>query len=101
MRRSASSQLSSGMLETSCANSLILSGRKLLDAAGRQLEQLVEAGAAERRLLRGRLYLDERTVAGGHDVHVHLGRRVLRVVEVEERRPLDDAHGDSRDRSCE
>ena len=48
-------------------------------------EQLVEAAAAERHLLGGALHLDELAAARHHDVHVDLGRRVLDVVQVEQR----------------
>src|SRR6476661_8287745 len=58
---------------------------ELLDAGGGEREHVVERGAAERRALRGGLYLDEAAVAGHDHVRVHLGGRVLRVVQVEQR----------------
>src|SRR5947209_11850612 len=57
----------------------------LADSGGRQLEQLVEQLAGERIALRRRLHLDQATVAGHDDVHVGVGARVFRVVEVEHR----------------
>src|SRR3954470_12365682 len=83
------SQLSDGIaLDASCSNGFVLGGGELLDAPGGELEQLVEARAAERRPFGGRLYLHQRARAGHDDVHVHLCRRVLGVVEVEQRRPV-------------
>ena len=56
--------------------------------------------AVERHLLGRRLHLDEPAVAGHDDVHVDVGARVLRVVEVEQRLAVDDAdrHGGDRAR---
>src|SRR5579884_546570 len=73
----------------------------LRDARSRQSEQLVERLAGERVALGGRLHLDEAPVAGHHDVHVRVGARVLRVVEIEERHAADDADRDGRDRIAE
>ena len=54
-----------------------------LDAVSGEGEQLVQLLAAERSRLGGGLHLDQAT-RGGHDVvHVHLGLRVLGVVEIE------------------
>ncbi len=64
---------------------------------GRELQQLVEERAGERLLLGGRLHLDQAVVAGHHDVHVRVGRRVLRVVEVEHRHAVDDPDRDGGD----
>ena len=50
-----------------------------------KVEQLVEAGPRERGRLGRRLHLDQAPVARHDDVHVDLGGRVLRVVEVEQR----------------
>ena len=47
--------------------------------------------AAEGRRLGGALHLDVASVVGAHDVHVHVGGRVLRVVQVERGLALDDA----------
>ena len=44
--------------------------------------------------LGGALHLDEAALAGHHHVHVDLGARVLRVVEVEARQRVDDPHRD-------
>src|SRR6266542_700900 len=66
------------------------------DAGFRQREHLGEPIAAEGRLLRRSLHLDEGAGAGHDHVHVDLGRRVLDVVEVEHRRAADDAHADGR-----
>src|SRR5918911_2021871 len=91
IRRSASSQPSAGTLCTHRLRGLALRVRELLDPERRQLEQLVEPPARERRPLGRRLHLDEACVAGHDDVHVHLGARVLGVVEVEERHVVDHA----------
>src|SRR3954451_8990188 len=99
IRSRASSQLRLSELDASCCNGFVLCGDELFDAAGRELEQLVEARARERRPLRGRLHLDERGVAGHDDVHVDLGRRVLGIVEVEQRGAVDDADRDRGDRT--
>src|SRR5438128_3700536 len=99
-RSSDSSQFSVGrLLDASCSNCFFLCRRDVLDSGRRELEQLVEVCAAERRLLSGRLYLDERAVPSHDDVHVHLGLGVLGVVQVEERLAAHDAHGDGRNRA--
>src|SRR5262245_11197651 len=67
------------------------------DAGGRKRQHLVQALLGKRGLLRGALDLDERARARHHDVHVHLGRRVLPIVEVEERLPAHDPHADGGD----
>src|SRR5262245_61724677 len=54
------------------------------DAGRRQRQHLVQALLRKRRLLRRALDFDEGARARHHDVHVHLGRRVLTVVQVEE-----------------
>ena len=64
------------------------------DPARGEVEQLAEQCPRERIALCGRLHLDEPAVAGHHDVHVRLGRRVLDVVEVEHGPPVDDADRD-------
>ena len=48
-------------------------------------------GPVERLALGGALHLDERAVAGHHDVHVGLGADVLLVGQVEPRLAVDDA----------
>src|ERR671935_1217634 len=99
-RSSDSSQLSVGIaLDASCSNGFFLRGGELLDPGRRELEQLVEREPAERRLLRRRLHLDERPLARRDDVHVHLRRRVLRVVEIEQRDAADDADRHRRNRA--
>src|SRR3954451_22794667 len=101
-RSSASSQLSDGIaLDASCSNGFVLRGGELLDAPGRELEQLVEARAAERSPLGRRLYLHQRAHAGHDDVHVNLCSRVLGVVEVEQRCSVDDPDRDPGDRARE
>src|SRR4051794_6277836 len=76
---------------------LCLQGRDLADPSRGELEQLVERLAGEWVALGRRLHLDEAPVSGHHDVHVGVGARVLRVVEVEQRRALHDADRDGRD----
>src|SRR5581483_7971312 len=100
-RASASQPPSAGMLVARSVDGLLLVALQLLDAGGGEVEQLVEARAVERHPLGGRLHLDEAPVAGHDDVHVHLGVRVLRVVEVEQRDVVHDADGDRRDRAGE
>ena len=56
-----------------------------------QVEQRVERVAAERHRFGRALHLDEAAVAGLHDVHVHVGARVLLVGEIEQRLAVDDA----------
>src|SRR2546423_5627324 len=79
---------------TLCTERALLGVADPRDAGLREVEHLVERGPRERRPLRRRLHLDEVTFAGDDDVHVHLGARVLGVVEVEERLALDDADRD-------
>src|SRR3954470_16636680 len=101
-RRSASSQLSEGrLLAASSSNGLVLCGGELFDPERGELEQLVEARPRERRLLRRGLNLNERTVTGHDDVHVDVRGRILRIVEVEQRRAADDPDGDGGDRPCQ
>ena len=69
-----------------------------LDPPLGEAEQLVERGARERRALGRRLDLDQAALAGHHDVGVDLGGRVLGVVEVAERPPVDHADADRGDR---
>ena len=64
---------------------------------GGEVDERVELGAAEGHALGRRLHLDQAPVAGHDDVHVHVGRRVLLVVEVEERLAVDDPDGDGAD----
>src|SRR5688500_18088032 len=52
---------------------VLLRDRDLLDAARREIEQVVEQVPRERVALGGRLHLDEAAVGGHHDVHVGLG----------------------------
>ena len=68
------------------------------DPEAAKLEQVVEQLARERRALGRRLHLHEPAVAGHHDVHVHLGGRVLGVLEVEQRLAVDDPDRDRGDR---
>src|SRR5438309_5376559 len=64
------------------------------DAGGGQRQQLVEARAAEGRLLRGALDLDELAGARHDDVHVDGGAGVLDIVQVEHGHAADDADAD-------
>src|SRR3954447_21250999 len=75
-------------------NRVVLVAPEVVDAGGGEVEQVVESRAVERHALGGGLHLDEAAVAGHHDVDVHLGVRVLLVVEVEERRAVHDADRD-------
>src|SRR5579872_3585631 len=84
-------------LRTWSIDGLLLESRDALDAAFCEREQLVEPLSRERILLGRRLDFDEPPVAGHDDVHVGVGVRVLRVVEVEHRHAVDDADGDRGD----
>src|SRR6266699_297463 len=98
-RPSTSGHESDGILEASgSTGSLLLGRRDPLDSHRRQLEQLIQALARERLSLGGRLHLDEASLPGHDDVHVDLGTRVFRVVEVEQRLAVDYADGNGRDR---
>src|SRR4051812_23101058 len=81
-----------------CRRGFELRFRDFGDPAGREIDQLVQLLARERVALRGRLHLDEPSVAGQHDVHVRVRRRVLRVVEVEQRDTVNDTDGHCGDR---
>ena len=54
------------------------------------MTRLVLATRNEHKVHELRAILAEATVTGHHDVHVGVGRRVLRVVEVHDRQALDD-----------
>src|SRR2546430_6933442 len=83
-RPSTSGHESDGILEASgSTGSLLLGRRDPLDSHRRQLEQLIQALARERLSLGGRLHLDEASLPGHDDVHVDLGTRVFRVVEID------------------
>ena len=56
-----------------------------------QVDERVRGGPVERLALGRALELDIRPVIGADDVEVDVGARVLRVVEVEQRRAIDDA----------
>src|SRR5437879_8260379 len=66
-----------------------------------QLEQLVEAVAAERVALGRRLHLDQASVARHHHVQVDVCGRVLGVVEIEQRVAADHPDRDGGDRVAE
>src|SRR6185503_8275408 len=93
-RSSTSAKWSSG---THGLHRVLLSQCDLLDPGRSEVEQLVELVAVERRALGRRLDLDQTPVAGHDDVDVHLGGRVLRIVEVEDRVALDDSDRDGAD----
>src|SRR5688572_20702731 len=97
----ATNSLTATSIHDSSGKGVLLCPRDLRDAARREIEQLVELLAGERRALGGRLHLDEPAVPRHHDVHVGLGGRVLGVLEVEERLAVDDPDGDGGDRPGE
>src|SRR5438874_9320531 len=97
-RSRTSHQSSVGRL---CTEHVLLGLADPGNAGLREVEHLVEDVTWEGDALRRRLHLDELAVAGDDDVHVHLGGRVLRVVEVEERLSLDDADRDRGHRAAE
>src|SRR5579862_2082795 len=82
-------------------DSLCLQLRDLLDPGRGEAEQLVERLPREGIALRGRLHLDEAAVPRHDDVHVGVGARVLGVVEVEERNPVDHPDRDRSNRVAE
>ena len=73
-----------------------LGGGQVVDSGQRQVEELVHLLARERPLLAGALDLDQVSVGGAHHVHVDLGVGVFDVLEIEQRRTVDDAHRDRR-----
>src|SRR5829696_2045822 len=88
-------------LSTDRRQSRVLGFAEPLDPDCGEVEQLVQHVAAERLPLGRRLHLDELARAGHHDVHVHLGRGVLDVLEVEKRLARDDSDRDRGDGSGE
>src|SRR4030095_10947775 len=60
-------------------------------------EERVQTAAIERRVLRGPLHFDELPGARHDDVHVDVRGGVLAVVQVEQRRAVDDADADGGD----
>src|SRR4051794_29207817 len=74
-----------------------LDGGELLDARGGEIDEAVELLPAERIALGGGLDLDQAAIAAHDDIHVHLRGRILLVIEVEERFPVDDADRDRAD----
>src|SRR5579862_2326026 len=93
-RSSTSAPPSEPRLLARSIDRLSLDELELLDPGRGEVEQLVELLAVERHALCGRLHLDEAAVARDDDVHVGVGGRVLRVVEVEQRFTADDADRD-------
>src|SRR5579884_304079 len=93
-RSRASHPPSAGMLVTTCVDGLLLERGEVLDPARREVEQLVQASPVERHALGRGLHLDEPAVARHDDVDVHLGARVLAVVEIEQRDVVDHADRD-------
>src|ERR1051326_6606147 len=75
--------------------------RDPVDSLPGEIEQRVEQLAREGLALGRCLHLDDASVARHHDVHVHLGGRVLRVLEIEQRRAVDDPDRDRGDRAGE
>src|SRR5499433_742221 len=73
-----------------------LQGHQAPNADAGDREHLIEALARERRALSRALDLDECTGTRHDDVHVDLGRRVFRVVQVEHRLAVDDPDADGR-----
>src|SRR6478609_4828431 len=96
-RRSASQPASVGTLLSRGCNRVLLEALQVLDAACGEVEQLVQAFAIEWNLLRGGLHFHESAVVRHDHVHVDVGGRVLRIVEVEQRLPVDDADRDGGD----
>ena len=70
---------------------------QLADALVGQRQQRVHLGAREGRALGRALHFDEAAGAGHHHVHVGVAGRVFDVLQVEQRRALDDADRDRGD----
>src|SRR5437763_7452461 len=100
-RPSASHPFSDGISLTRNRNGLLLETQQVLDPRRSEIEQLVQPLALERNFLRRRLHFDEPPVTRHDDVHVDVGVRVLRVVEVEQSDAVDDPDRDGRDRAGE
>ena len=73
------------------ADEAALQRDQLTDAGVGQIEQAVQRLAPERQRLGRALQLDVQAAAGLHDVHVHVGLRVLGVGQVEQRLAVHDA----------
>src|SRR5215210_7828097 len=95
-RSRVSSQLSDGTLRSSIERRLLRLVNRGDPGIG-EIEHCVEVVAAERRALRGRLYLHQQPCAGPDDVHVDLCGRVLLVVEVEQALAADHPDRHRRD----
>src|ERR1700688_1803972 len=74
-----------------------LGGMQPGDALGGEIQQLIEFVAPECVAFGGTLNLDECTAAVHDHVHIGLGVRILRVVQIEHRRAAVDAHGNGGD----
>ena len=73
-------------------NCLPLEQYQLRDAFLSQLQQNVQLFARERRPFSRALHFNESSVAGAYHIHVHFGLRVFVVLEIEQRRAVNDAH---------
>src|SRR5436305_11178278 len=82
------------MLEPECG---ALAAGQLGDAGAGQRQHRVEARLVERCTLGGRLDLDDAARPGQHEIGVGLGIRILGVIEVEHRNPLEHPAGNRRD----
>src|ERR1700722_19136018 len=69
-----------------------LCGMQLRDALRRKVQQLVEFMAAKRVAFCGALDFDKRAAAVHDDIHVGFGVRILRVVQIKNRRASVNAH---------
>src|SRR3954447_21076873 len=94
MRSSSCCQFRVGMTASRKCNRhrLRLQVADLRDAALCKRQQLVERFTRERVALRSGLHLDETAVTGHDDVHVGIGVRVFRIVEIQQRHTVDDAY---------
>src|ERR1051326_4387215 len=88
--------LSNGRLERSA-----LRLRDGSDPLPREIEKLVQQLARARVALRRCLHLDDASVARHHNIHVHLGSRVLGVLEIEQRLAVHDPDRDGGHRAAE
>src|SRR5207245_1526424 len=79
------------------AQCLLLPASYGVNAHFTQLEQTIELAAAEGRLLAAPLDFDELTDPGHHQVQVHLGILVFRVIQVQQLNIVQQADADRRD----
>src|SRR6266581_334956 len=83
-----------GRLLASLLDSLSLRPHQLLYPTAPELQQFVHLFAREWRTFGRALNLDEATIAGADDVHVHFGARILVIFQIKQRRSVNDSDAD-------